>query len=144
MNKIKVLIVDDSVTIRAIFAEILKKDRGFELVGAAANAEEALDFIERTLPHVVALDLNMPGMDGIGFLDAMTELRHQPAVVVVSSLAHHDSPVCIETFEHGAIACFDKAGMIGNGPKLLALLKAAANGKISRSASRNENVTLPE
>lgn len=143
MKTVKVLIVDDSVTIRAIFEEMLKKDRGIELVGSAANAQEALEVIERTLPHVIALDINMPGMDGIGFLDAMMELRHQPAVVVVSSSALHDSPICIEAFEHGAIACFDKAGMVGNGPKLVTLLKAAANGKINRTASRDMNVTLP-
>lgn len=143
MKRIKVLIVDDSVTIRAIFEEILRKDRGIELVGSAASSAEAIEMIERTLPHVIALDMNMPDVNGIGFLDALEQLHDKPAVVVVSSSAKHDAPICIEAFEHGAKACFDKAGLMANGQKLISLLKEAGNGKISKLASRDSNTTLP-
>jgi two-component system chemotaxis response regulator CheB len=144
MEKIKVLIVDDSLTIRAMFEELLEQDQSFEVVGTAASAEEAMELVHRTLPDVVALDISMPGTGGIGLLDQLRGFWHETAFVMVSSSTTPDAPICREAFAHGAFACFDKSSLISNKVKLLRLLKEASAGKVMRSAHRDDGTTLPE
>ncbi|AUW59225.1 hypothetical protein C1T17_15145 [Sphingobium sp. SCG-1] len=143
MEKIKVLVVDDSLTIRAMFEEILGKEPAFLCVGTASNAEEAVEKVHKTLPDVVALDIAMPGTGGIALLDELKGFWHETAYVMVSSSATHDAPICTEAFEHGAFACFDKSHLIADKRSLVRLLKEAAKGKASRAAHRDDGTTLP-
>jgi chemotaxis response regulator CheB len=144
MEKIKVLIVDDSLTIRAMFEELLEQDSSFDVVGTAASAEEALGLVHRTLPDVVALDISMPGTDGMALLDQLQGFWHETAFVMVSSSTTQDAPICKEAFAHGAFACFDKSCLISNKIKLVRLLKEASIGKVTRTAHRDDGTTLPE
>lgn len=144
MTRIKVLIVDDSITIRAMFEEVLEQDRGFDVVGTASNAEEAMQLMQRGLPDVIALDINMPGVGGLDLLQQIRDFWHKTAVVMVSSSTVASAPVCKEAFERGAVACFDKSHLIANRPKLIKLLKEAAAGHISRAGHRSDGTTLPD
>jgi two-component system chemotaxis response regulator CheB len=74
MNKIKVLIVDDSLLIRQMFTKILSSDPEIEVLGAAIDANDARDKIKRLNPDVITLDIEMPGMDGLTFLKKIMSL----------------------------------------------------------------------
>lgn len=144
MEKIKVLIVDDSLTIRAMFEALLEQDPSFDVVGVAASVKEALNLVHQTLPDIVALDIAMPGSDGMALLDQLRGFWHETAFVMVSSSTTQDAPICNEAFAHGAFACFDKACLISNKAKLVRLLKEASAGKLNRLGHRDDGTTLPE
>ncbi|CAN5222467.1 hypothetical protein BH10PSE12_BH10PSE12_21570 [soil metagenome] len=143
MPIIRVMIIDDSLTIRAMFEALILADPAFKLVGALESAEEALAVLSQALPDVIALDLNMPGLNGIAFLDAIQGHWHPMSVVLVSSAATHKSDACKEAFAHGAIACFDKSRLVANGRQLCQLLKNAATGTISHAQHRGDGSTIP-
>lgn len=143
MSDIKLLIVDDSVTIRAMFEELAQKQPGLEIVGVAASAEEALELVNRQLPDLVALDIGLPGMDGFAFLDQVRNHWHAMQIIVVSSSVKHDAPICQDAFEHGAVACFDKAQLIKESGNLFKLMVALGRGKLRQNTCRGEAITLP-
>src|SRR5690606_33672953 len=82
---IKVLIVDDSALVRKLLTEMLRKDRNIEVVGTAADPYVAREKIKALNPDVITLDVEMPRMDGVTFLENLMRLRPMP-VVMVSSL----------------------------------------------------------
>lgn len=99
---IRVLIVDDSATARAVLKEVLQSDRDIEVVGAAADAYIARDKIVELRPDVICLDVEMPRMDGITFLRKLME--HMPTpVVMVSSLTQKGAKTTLDALEAGAI-----------------------------------------
>ena len=77
-NKIRVLIVDDSPTMRAVIKSCLRKDSAIDVVGEAADPYEARDAIKSLNPDVVTLDVEMPKMSGLAFLDKIMRLRPTP------------------------------------------------------------------
>src|SRR5262245_33570886 len=99
---IKVLIVDDSALIRKLLTEMLARDRGIEVVGAAADPYAAREKIKSLKPDVITLDVEMPRMDGITFLENLMRLRPMP-VVMVSSLTQTGADVTLRALELGAI-----------------------------------------
>ncbi len=99
---IRVLIVDDSATARHILKEILESDRRIEVVGLAADAYIARDLIVQLRPDVVCLDVEMPRMDGITFLQKLMQYMPTP-VVMVSSLTRKSAQVTLDALEAGAI-----------------------------------------
>jgi two-component system, chemotaxis family, protein-glutamate methylesterase/glutaminase len=102
MSKIKVLIVDDSPLIRSLFCQILGSDPEIEVVGTAVEPNEARKLIKELNPDVVTLDIEMPGMDGITFLEKIMSLRPMP-VVMVSSLTQEGASQTIQCLELGAV-----------------------------------------
>lgn len=89
-NKIKVLIVDDSALIRSLLTEIINNEPDLEVVGAAPNPLIARELIKQTNPDVLTLDVEMPKMDGLDFLERLMRLRPMP-VVMISSLTERGS-----------------------------------------------------
>jgi chemotaxis response regulator CheB len=85
MDHLRVLIIDDSLTIRAMLEELIEREPGCRVVGMASNAEEARSMITDLIPNVVTLDLNMPGIDGMTFLDQLRGVGHPPIVIVSSA-----------------------------------------------------------
>lgn len=144
MSELKVLIVDDSLTIRAMLEELIERYADVDIVGTAGSAQAAMEMINRRLPDIVLLDLRMPGMDGFGLLDAIHDHWHQMHVIVVSSAATKDSWDCHEAFLHGADACFDKARIVKNARELAVLIGEIGAEKISRAAHEGDAVTLPD
>jgi two-component system chemotaxis response regulator CheB len=102
-----VLIVDDSAAMRALIAAALQSDPGITVVGEAADPLEARQAIKALNPDVVTLDVEMPHMDGLEFLEKIMRLRPMP-VIMVSSLTTRGADAAIRALEIGAVECFAK------------------------------------
>jgi two-component system chemotaxis response regulator CheB len=102
MSRIRVLIVDDSRMIRDVLTDILKEQPDIEVVGAAADAFEARDMIRDLKPDVVTLDVEMPKMNGLEFLDKLMRARPTP-VVMISAFTERGSEVTFRALELGAV-----------------------------------------
>ena len=99
---IRVLIVDDSATARAVLREILESDPAIEVVATASDAYVARDKIVELKPDVVCLDVEMPRMDGITFLKRLMHYMPTP-VVMVSSLTQNGAKTTLDALEAGAV-----------------------------------------
>lgn len=100
--KIKVLIVDDSALIRSLMSEIIGNQEDMEVVGVAPDPLVARDLIKKTNPDVLTLDVEMPKMDGLDFLEKLMRLRPMP-VIMVSSLTERGSEITMRALELGAV-----------------------------------------
>ena len=103
---IHVLVVDDSAVVRQMLTQILSRDRGID-VTVAANPLIALDKMKGFRPHVIVLDLEMPGMDGLSFLQRVMAADPIP-VVVCSGLAGRGTEAAFRAVEAGAVAVVEK------------------------------------
>ena len=101
-EKIKVLIVDDSRMIRDVLTDILGEQPDIEVVGAAADAFQARDMIKDLEPDVITLDVEMPKMNGLEFLDKLMRARPMP-VVMISAATERGSEVTFRALELGAV-----------------------------------------
>lgn len=131
-GSIKVLIIDDSALVRKIFTEELSRDPAIEVVGTAPDPFIGRDKIVQLKPDVVILDVEMPRMDGLTFLEKL--MKHQPMpVIVVSSLAKESSDVALRAIELGAIDVMCKPGSSYSvkdmGEQLTEKIKAASQAK---------------
>lgn len=104
---IKVLIVDDSITARNILEDILSSDERIEVVGMASDAYKARDLVVELKPDVICLDINMPRMDGVTFLQKLMKYFPTP-VVMVSTLTKKSAKITLEALEAGAVDCVQK------------------------------------
>ena len=104
---IRVLIVDDSATLRAVIAARLRREADIEVVGEAADPYEARDAINQLHPDVLTLDLEMPRMDGLAFLERLMKFRPMP-VVVVSSWTQGAADATLDALALGAFDCVAK------------------------------------
>jgi two-component system chemotaxis response regulator CheB len=107
--KIKVLIVDDSELVCNIFAKELAKDPELEVVGTAPDPIIARDLITKLKPDVLLLDIEMPKMDGLTFLEQLMEYYPMP-VIIVSSVAQEGSAAALRATELGAAEVIAKPG----------------------------------
>ncbi len=106
-RKIRVLVVDDSLTIRQIISKAISTDPGMEVAGQAADAYEARSSILELDPDVITLDIIMPKMDGLAFLKKL--MMHFPKpVIVVSSVAQEGSKQRSRARMIGAVEVIDK------------------------------------
>lgn len=113
MSQIKVLVVDDSATMRRLITSVLMRDSGIMVVGEAADPIEARAAIKALNPDVVTLDIEMPNMSGLDFLEKIMRLRPMP-VVMVSTLTQSGAEATIQALELGAVDCVGKpAGTLG-------------------------------
>lgn len=141
-ERTRVLIVDDSASMRAILKKILQADPRIDVVGAAPDAEIARRMLKDLHPDVLLLDVEMPGTDGITFLEKIMRLRPMP-VVMCSSLTAKGTETTIEAMRLGAVECIGKpAGgpeaLMREAKTLRETVKAAA-----RSTMRSINHDMP-
>lgn len=109
MEKIKVLVVDDSAVVRKIFTEELSRQPDIEVIGAAPDPYVARDKIIQLQPDVLTLDIEMPRMDGLTFLRKL--MKHYPLpVIIVSSLTREGGALALEAMEAGAVDVVSKPG----------------------------------
>jgi two-component system chemotaxis response regulator CheB len=139
MKKIRVLIVDDSVLIREMFTQMLIAEPDIEVVGSAGDPYEAREKIRQLNPDVLTLDIEMPKMDGLSFLEKIMTLRPMP-VVMASTLTQKGAEQTIRALEIGAfdtvgkpqlIQTKDNIGALKEG--LVAKVRAASKANISNS-----------
>jgi two-component system, chemotaxis family, protein-glutamate methylesterase/glutaminase len=102
MAKTKVVVVDDSALVRSILTEIINRQPDMECIGAAADPLVAREMIRNLNPDVITLDVEMPKMDGLDFLQRLMRLRPMP-VVMVSTLTERGAEVTLKALELGAI-----------------------------------------
>jgi two-component system chemotaxis response regulator CheB len=133
--KIKVLIVDDSALIRSVMTEIVNSQSDMEVVGTAANPLVARELIKQTNPDVLTLDVEMPKMDGLEFLEKLMRLRPMP-VLMVSSLTENGSEITMRALELGAVDFITKpklsiqSGMMDYANLIAEKIRIAAKAKI--------------
>jgi DNA-binding NarL/FixJ family response regulator len=84
-SPIRILIVDDHPVVCTGLTSMLSAQPGFDIVGSAASGEEALAIVKRDAPDLLLLDLRMPGMDGIGVLQALKRIPVAPRVIILTS-----------------------------------------------------------
>lgn len=102
MNKIRLLIIDDSALIRSLLTEIFNRTPDIEVVGSASDPYIAREKIKTLNPDVLTLDIEMPRMDGLTFLRNLMRLRPMP-VVMISTLTERGAEVTLEALKIGAI-----------------------------------------
>lgn len=133
-NKIKVLVVDDSALMRALLTEIINASPDIEVVGTAQDPLVAREQIKLLNPDVLTLDVEMPRMDGLEFLEKLMRLRPLP-VVMVSSLTASGTETTIKALELGAVdfICKPKndpiAGMARYGSEICEKIRNAFNSR---------------
>jgi two-component system chemotaxis response regulator CheB len=152
MAKIRVLIVDDSALVRRLMTEILEADAEIEVIGAATDPFAARERIKQLNPDVITLDVEMPRMDGITFLENLMRLRPMP-VVMVSSLTEHGADVTLRALELGAVDFvakpkIDVAGTLSQyADEITAKVKMAARARVnprSSAPSRPMQTVVPK
>jgi len=133
LNRIKVLVVDDSAIVRKIFAEELSKYPDIEVVGVAPDPFVARDKILSLKPEVLTLDIEMPRMDGLTFLRKL--MKHYPLpTIIVSSLTPKGGKMTLEALDIGAVDVIAKPGAsytVGDMSSQLAdKIRAAARARV--------------
>lgn len=134
---VSVLVVDDSPTMRGLITAALRRDPEIEVIGSAADPLEAREAIKRLNPDVITLDVEMPNMNGLEFLEKIMRLRPMP-VVMVSTLTQAGAEVTLAALELGAV---DAVGKPGAGvtaqeafSELAAKVKVAARSRVRAGA----------
>jgi len=139
MAKTRVLVVDDSALVRSLLIEIINREPDMEAIGAAPDPLVAREMIRESNPDVLTLDVEMPKMDGLDFLERLMRLRPMP-VVMVSTLTERGAEATLRALELGAVdfVAKPKVGIAG-GMQALARditdrIRAAAQAKLHRRA----------
>ena len=125
---VRTLIVDDSPTMRALIAGVLSRDPDIEVVGAANGPHQAREMIKALDPDVITLDVEMPDMNGLDFLERVMRLRPMP-VVMLSTLTQAGADTTIRALELGAVECCAKPATNCLDPRLAESVKAAASSR---------------
>ncbi|MDT0595224.1 protein-glutamate methylesterase/protein-glutamine glutaminase [Glaciecola petra] len=129
---IRVLVVDDSALIRSLLSEIIRQTPDFELVGAAPDAFVAKEMVVQHKPDVITLDIEMPKVDGLTFLDKLMKAQPTP-VVMISTLTERGAEATLRSLELGAIDFIAKPKLdVVNGigqyqQEIVEKIRAAAN-----------------
>lgn len=139
-TRTKVLIVDDSALIRSLLSEIIGRQPDMVVVGAAPDPIAARDMIRNLNPDVLTLDVEMPRMDGIDFLDKLMRLRPMP-VVMVSTMTQEGAETTMRALELGAVDFVAKPkldvkrGIEASAAELVEKVRLAATARVRKLAS---------
>ena len=126
MRLVRVLVVDDSVTIRAMMRQVLESDPEIRIAGMAGSAAEAEALLDETLVDVITLDVEMPGRSGLEYLEDLHARRPTP-VIMLSSYTARGEELRAQALLLGAAGCFNKANAVREKDRLLKLVKDAAH-----------------
>lgn len=136
--KIRVLVVDDSALMRGLLSQMINLAPDMEVVGAAPDAQSAREMIKVLNPDVLTLDVQMPKMDGLEFLERLMRLRPMP-VVMVSSYTEAGSDTTLKALELGAVDFIGKPKSVGErsmenyAEDLVEKIRAAKGARLHRA-----------
>ncbi len=137
MNKIRVLVIDDSALVRKMLTEIINDQADMEVIGAAPDPLVAREMIREMNPDVITLDVEMPKMDGLDFLDRLMRLRPMP-VLMISTLTEKGSEITFRALELGAVDFIEKpkidiaSGLQEYADEIASKLRIAKRARIKR------------
>ena len=138
IQKIKVLVIDDSALIRSVMKEIINREKDMECVGAAPDPLVAREMIKSLNPDVLTLDVEMPKMDGLDFLERLMRLRPMP-VLMVSTLTERGSDITFRALALGAVDFVSKPkmdiarGMEEYASEITDKIRAAAQARVHKA-----------
>ncbi|HEV2285482.1 MAG TPA: chemotaxis response regulator protein-glutamate methylesterase [Steroidobacteraceae bacterium] len=141
MSPIKVLIVDDSAVVRKVLVEVLRAQKGIEVIGAAPDPVFAMERMKAAWPDVIVLDVEMPRMDGVTFLRKLMQERPTP-VVICSTLTEAGAPTTLEALAAGAVTFITKPRLglqdflAGAGAEIATAIRSAAGANVRRRSPR--------
>jgi two-component system, chemotaxis family, protein-glutamate methylesterase/glutaminase len=147
-GKIRCLVVDDSALVRQMLTEFLNSDGDIEVVGWAPDPYVAREKIKELNPDVMTLDIEMPRMDGLSFLEKVMSLRPMP-VVLVSSLTQKGADAAIRALELGAVDYVGKPligvkeGFEALRGELVEKVKSAARAKVKAFDRQRQSARAP-
>lgn len=128
---LRVVVVDDSAYVRKVVREILSRSPFVEVVGAARDGREALDLVESLHPDVVTCDLNMPELDGVGFV--REQMQRRPVPIIIMSVANETAEAALTALDAGAVDFVQKPTALASekifevSSELIEKVKAAGN-----------------
>ena len=131
-GKVKVMIVDDSKTIRDLLEKIFARDPSFEVVASIAHPKEVEEAIRKVKPDVITLDIHMPDMNGVELLRKIFPVYKIPTIMI-SSISPEDGTYVLDALEIGAVDYIKKpefSELSQAMPVILEKVKAAANAKV--------------
>ena len=140
MEKIKVLIVDDSALVRQALTAIFSSDPQIEVIATASNPYIAVTKIQKTVPDVITLDIEMPRMDGLTFLKKIMA-QHPMPVIIISSYSDRGSTNALKALEYGAVEVVNKPILSSKDAieeakiGLCDVIKAASMAKLRKKAN---------
>ncbi|MCG8411949.1 MAG: chemotaxis response regulator protein-glutamate methylesterase [Bacteroidales bacterium] len=146
-KKINVLIVDDSAVVRQSLSEIIKLDKDLEVMGTASDPYIAAKKIKMQIPDVITLDIEMPRMDGLTFLNKIMS-QHPIPVVIISSLTSEGTKTGLKALEYGAVEIISKPQMYSKDfiheskIRICEAIKAAAVAKIQRKNNISDKTCI--
>jgi two-component system chemotaxis response regulator CheB len=135
---LRVLVIDDSAYVRKVVREILSRSPFVEVVGAARDGREALDLVEQLNPDVVTCDLNMPELDGVGFV--REQMRRRPLPIIIMSVANETAEAALTALDAGAVDFVQKPTALASekifdvSTELIEKVKAAGSISLKRIA----------
>jgi len=146
---IRVLVADDSATVREYLAYVLGDDPALEVVGTARDGQEAVEQVERLKPDIVVMDVHMPRMNGFEATRQIMERTPTPIVIVSASISREEVALTFEALKAGALTVVDKPG----GPdhpkhaesarRLVETVRLMAEVKVVRRWPRRERLAPP-
>jgi two-component system chemotaxis response regulator CheB len=148
MKPVRVMIVDDSATVRQVMAGVLTGAPGIEVAAVASDPLFALEKMQRDWPDVLLLDVEMPRMDGITFLKKIMAMRPTP-VVICSTLTEAGTATAMEALAAGAVSIVTKPRLglrqflLDNGDDIVGAVRAAAHARVRRLLPMPGNAVPP-
>jgi len=146
---IKVLVVDDSALVRRVLTDVLSKDKGIEVMGAAHDPIFAMRRMQQQWPDVIVLDIEMPRMDGLTFLRKLMKARPTP-VVICSTLTVKGAETTMQALSAGAVSIITKptsglSDFLNSGANdVVSAVKGAAQARVKNLGRTSSSTTPPE
>lgn len=146
-QKIKVLIVDDSAVVRQALSMVFASDPSIEVIGTAPDPFFAAQKIQKEVPDVITLDIEMPKMDGLTFLKKIMQ-QHPIPVIIISSLTATGTETALKALEYGAVEIITKPQLSNrefyeeSRIRLCDVVKAAAEAKMKKLRAASSSSTL--
>ncbi len=148
IDKIRVLVADDSAFMRKVLISILDSDGSFEVVGEARDGREAVEQSAKLKPHVITMDINMPHMDGLQATEIIMSTEPRP-ILIVSSESREGAKPTLRALELGAIDFLAKPtsaidlDMSSVRDELVRKLRTASKVRVIRNLSRSAEPPMP-